>query len=373
MKAKISIILIIGVIHFLSFAQDISFRKLSGSDILTSGTIFTALQDRQGFLWFGTDYGLFRYDGRELVVYRNDPDQPTSISDNTIWSLYEDRQGMIWVGTANGGLNRFDPISEQFTSWTASPNIHPVGPGLSDNSITSILEDHEGIFWIGTYKGGLNRFDPSSQSFYHWFKTPAKPYVQNPLYITCLFEDRFHNFWLGCYDGLYQAVRKGDSLHFRQWTHNPENPHSLSYNHIWSMLESPVDSGRGFWVGTFQGVDFFEISSEKFYRHLPPPVPGDPFSNSISSIEEQRMNGARIFWLASYGGLLRFDPLTGDFRRWRYQENGLTSNRIIHVMRDRSNVLWIATNNGLHFFSPRWTKFTSWTVDPAIKNIQDPI
>lgn len=374
MKVKISIIFILGVLHFLCFAQEITFKKIAVSDILSSGTIYTALQDRQGFLWFGTDYGLFRFDGTDFIVYRNDLDQPTSISDNNIWSLYEDRQGIIWVGTANGGLNRFDPVTEQFTSWTFSGNSDPIGPGLSDNSITSIMEDHDGILWIGTYKGGLNRFDPNSQSFYHWFKTPEKTYIQNPLYITCLFEDRFHNLWLGCYDGLYQAVRQGDSVYFRHWTHIPEDPYSLSGTPIWSLLESPADSGRGFWIGSYQGVDYFDISTEKFYRHTPPPVPGDPFSNSISSMEEQRINGNRIIWLASYGGLLRFDPLTGDFRRWRHQENdptGLTSNQIIHVMLDRSGVLWITTNNGLHYFSPRWAKFKLWTADLTAKNIQD--
>src|SRR5262245_9528684 len=73
------------------------------------------LQDRQGFLWFGTVFGLIRYDGYNYITYRHDPDNPQSLSDDDITALHEDHAGNLWIGTFGGGLNKFDPAQGVFT------------------------------------------------------------------------------------------------------------------------------------------------------------------------------------------------------------------------------------------------------------------
>ena len=177
-------------------SQEIQFQQLNDAGVLNTGAIFCILQDRVGFLWFGTEYGLYRYDGNDYRIYRNNPDDPASLSDNTIWTLFEDREGSIWIGTANGGVNRLDPHTEKFSSWRATESNATTGPGLSDNSINAITQDRDGIIWIGTYKGGLNRFNPQTGEFYHWFRDDSNPGTLSSFYVTSLLIDYQNRLWI---------------------------------------------------------------------------------------------------------------------------------------------------------------------------------
>jgi len=106
----LTIILLSIFIISSSFSQtdEYIFRQLTDADGLSQSTIFSMIQDRDGYLWLGTIDGLNRYDGYEFRVYINDASNASSISDNFISALYEDSDGLIWIGTVNGYLNRFD-------------------------------------------------------------------------------------------------------------------------------------------------------------------------------------------------------------------------------------------------------------------------
>ncbi|WP_431215423.1 ligand-binding sensor domain-containing protein [Puia sp. P3] len=104
---------------------------------LSQSNVITVLQDRRGFMWFGTWDGLNRYDGYKMSVYRNDPNDSSSLSDNHILQLLEDSAGNIWVATADGGLNRFDRERDRFVHYRSNNR----DPGsISDNSITSLCQ-----------------------------------------------------------------------------------------------------------------------------------------------------------------------------------------------------------------------------------------
>src|SRR3972149_895527 len=113
-----SLNIILAVIFFSSvlFSQtdEYIFRQLTDADGLSQSTIFAMIQDKDGYLWFGTIDGLNRYDGYEFRVYVNDPTDSTTISDNFISALFEDSDGLIWVGTVNGYFNCFDRKKEKF-------------------------------------------------------------------------------------------------------------------------------------------------------------------------------------------------------------------------------------------------------------------
>jgi ligand-binding sensor domain-containing protein len=79
--------------------------------------VFSIVQDNYGFVWLGTDDGLYRYDGYTLKAYRQDPNNPQSLSDNTVTTLYKDRAGALWIGTAYGGLNKLDITQNTFTHY----------------------------------------------------------------------------------------------------------------------------------------------------------------------------------------------------------------------------------------------------------------
>ncbi|MEW5941240.1 MAG: two-component regulator propeller domain-containing protein, partial [Chloroflexota bacterium] len=116
--------------------------------------------DRTGALWFGAaENGLFHYDikRRALRQYRADPGQPGALSHDSVFDIYEDALGTIWVATGGGGLNRYDPASDSFQVFSEEQ-------GLSNNVVYGILEDKLGRLWLST-NYGMSRFDPASGTF----------------------------------------------------------------------------------------------------------------------------------------------------------------------------------------------------------------
>src|SRR5690606_13004670 len=116
------------------------------------------IQDRKGDLWVGTEGGgvsVLRETGpRELSLirhFKHDPQAAHTLSDNRVYALYEDRDGMIWVGTGNG-LDRYDPSTQSFTHFSTSPN------GLANGTIAGIVEDNSGVIWV-SHKRGLSQID----------------------------------------------------------------------------------------------------------------------------------------------------------------------------------------------------------------------
>jgi ligand-binding sensor domain-containing protein len=133
----------------------VQFDRIPSELGLSQNLIKCILQDRKGFLWFGTNDGLNRFDGYKFTVYKHEPYDPTSLSDSAINALHEDRDGRIWVGTQNG-LNLFDRTRDIFYRILPDPN-NP--NSLSHPNVLSIAEDREGAIWIGTSGGGLIKLE----------------------------------------------------------------------------------------------------------------------------------------------------------------------------------------------------------------------
>ncbi|NQZ10937.1 MAG: GGDEF domain-containing protein, partial [Algicola sp.] len=114
------------------------FDRLSIKDGLSQSVVNSIIQDSKGFLWFATVDGLNRFDGYSFKIFRNDPNNAASISNNYITTLYEDAQGRLLIGTRGGGLNRLDPDTERFTHFTHNPSDPN---SLSHNSVRSFFAD----------------------------------------------------------------------------------------------------------------------------------------------------------------------------------------------------------------------------------------
>lgn len=137
------------------------FERLGLDDGLSQNAVLAVLQDRQGFLWFGTQDGLNRYDGYDFVVYKNDPDDANSLSLNSILALHEDQDGTLWIGTWGGGLNHFDP---QSNLWLRYRHDDADPASLCGDTVTALLDDGAGTLWVGTNEGGLCAFDRAART-----------------------------------------------------------------------------------------------------------------------------------------------------------------------------------------------------------------
>ncbi|MFZ1692702.1 MAG: two-component regulator propeller domain-containing protein, partial [Flavobacteriales bacterium] len=147
--------------HAVVHAQpsNLIFRHLTIADGLSQNSVNAIAQDRDGFLWFGTQDGLGRYDGRSFTAYRHEA-RNNSIANNYIWSLLEDADGHLWIGTFGGGLDRIDPATGRITHYQhRSENA----TGLSGDRVIGLLEHPAGTIWVRT-TSGLDRIDRATGS-----------------------------------------------------------------------------------------------------------------------------------------------------------------------------------------------------------------
>ena len=129
---------------------------------LSSNTVWSVFFDSHGRLWAGTSNGLSLYipSTGQFRVFRHKPENLASLSNNDVFTVAEDPKGIIWIGTIGGGLNRFDPATETFRIYTEKD-------GLANNVIYNILIDEAGWLWMST-NYGISRFDPYNEAFYNY-------------------------------------------------------------------------------------------------------------------------------------------------------------------------------------------------------------
>ena len=150
----------VGIITVFGQRDAIDFDRISIEEGLSQSTVYSIIQDHKGFLWFGTDDGLNRYDGYSFKVFMHIPGEESTISNNRVIALLEDSQNRLWVGTIGGGLNKYDWRTDQFIAYK---NVPSNPNSLSNDRIMAICEDPSGKIWVGTADGGLNLFDPDTE------------------------------------------------------------------------------------------------------------------------------------------------------------------------------------------------------------------
>ncbi len=177
-------------------AQDRSFKfeHLGTEQGLSQSTVYCMLQDHQGFMWFGTQAGLNKFDGYGFTVYRHEASDSLSLSSNLVCAIYEDHTHTLWFGTVGGGLSRFDRDKEQFMRFVHDANDPH---SRSFNSIGAIYEDRSGTLWIGTADlnseagGGLNKFDREKQQFSRFVHDSSNAHSLSDGRVWAIYED--HN------------------------------------------------------------------------------------------------------------------------------------------------------------------------------------
>jgi signal transduction histidine kinase/ligand-binding sensor domain-containing protein/CheY-like chemotaxis protein len=344
-----------------SFGQDLRFTHLSLEDGLSQTTISSILQDSRGFMWFGTHDGLNRYDGYNFVVYRNDPDDRNSLSGGIVYGLFEDSSGSLWVGTETGGLNKFDPVSETFTRYLHDPG-NP--NSLKNNTVWNIWQDKTGFLWLSTYGGWLSRFDPISESFSHYQTAPDGPSARIGRRVNVSYQDKSDIFWLGNgKNGLARLnLETGQLIYF---LHDPDDDTSIGAGAVKDIYEDEVGN---FWVSTDEaGLNLLDREGGQFTRFQHDP--DDPNSISSNNCLQVYQDSSGTYWVATGKGLNRFDPNTGQFLRYHEDPGNayaLSDDTIISIYEDRSGVLWFGTQAaGINKLDPGTLQFSHY------KNLPD--
>jgi len=335
----------------------VRFKHLTIEDGLPQNSVQATLQDSTGFLWIGTQEGLVRYDGYNLKVFKHEPNNNHSLSGDDIVFLLEDKQDKLWVGTRGGGLNYFNPKTQQFTHYR-----HVAGDdkSLSDDSVWSLIEDNKGNFWVGTLGGGLNHFNPTTQQFTQYRHEAGNANSLSDDDVRSLLEDNQGNLWVGT-DGGGLNHFNPKTQQFTHYRHQTGNANSLSDDDVRSLLE---DNQGNLWVGTRGGgLNYFNPKTQQFthYRHQA----GDVNSLSNDDVRNLLEDNQGNLWVGTRGGgLNHFNPQTQHFTHYRHQAgdaNSLSDDDVRHLSEDNQGNLWVGTQDGgLSHFIPKTQQFTHY-------------
>ncbi|MCD4735204.1 MAG: hypothetical protein K8R53_04115, partial [Bacteroidales bacterium] len=196
LKIILSFAVILGVI---SGNCQYVFNKVTVDQGLSSNRIRCVLKDRDGFIWIGTEYGLNRFDGSDVVTFFNLPGNNNSLSENFVLSLYQDIDGAIWIGTRNGGINILDPRSLTFKSF-----FHDINDttSVSGDGSKLIFADRKDQVWCAIADQGLDLFNKNDSTFSNFKPTDQYPELVSRLAnsLICYALDPINNdqIWLGC-------------------------------------------------------------------------------------------------------------------------------------------------------------------------------
>ncbi len=323
-----------------------SFGKLQG---LKSDLISCGVEDKNGNLWFGTDGGVSKYDGKSFTHIT----EKEGLSRNNVFCIMEDKSGALWFGTELGGVSKYD--GKNFTHYTQKEGLtngwvldmaqdksgnlwfgtgdglykydgknftrYTVKEGLSSNYIRSLLEDQNGDLWFATGETGVTKYD--GKSFTNFTK---KEGLSSNL-VGQILQDKSGNLWLSTGGG----VCKYDGKSFTHFTIKE----GLSSNFIKNVLE---DQNGDLWFATFDaGVTKYDGKS--FTNFTKKEGLSDSSINSV--LEDKNGN----LWLGTVhrGGVNRYGgPMFTHFG----MNEGLSDNLIRSILKDNRGNLWFGTWNG---------------------------
>jgi signal transduction histidine kinase/ligand-binding sensor domain-containing protein len=361
--------------------SDLKFRRLSTADGLSQTRVEEIVQDDRGFIWFGTQYGLNRFDGYEFKVFVHDPRNANSLSGVVVTALFKDRSGALWVGCKQF-LDRFDPRTETFTPigrfggavvhisqdrsgtlWLATEDgLYSLDPttrkitrfgasrddaaGLPTQIVTWTGHDRSGGFWVGT-SAGLERFDEATgQVTYHVPIGQGVPFRQGMA--VSFFEDRQGLFWITYHlaNGLALLDRQSNTL--TQYSFYDREPPASAATGVMGIVE---DSDGDLWLGSF-GIGLLRFDRQRrvfvhYGNH-----PADPQSIAEDKIIALFQDRDGNIWTGLHSkGPNVFARSMNMFETFKHEvgnPNSLSTDFVSAIYEDSGGSLWIGNDEGLN-------------------------
>jgi signal transduction histidine kinase/ligand-binding sensor domain-containing protein/DNA-binding response OmpR family regulator len=347
--------------------KPIKFEHFTTSEGLSQSTVLCMLQDSRGFIWFGTRDGLNKYDGYKFTVYRNTPENKSSISNNYISSIAEDKNGNLWIGTGGGGLNFFDRKRESFTAYKHNPGDLAT---ISNNSISALAIDKDGDLWIGTLNTGLDKLDVKTGVFKHYYNYKNKENSLTDNFVRSILITKKNTIYIGTkHGGLNKFDQKTES--FTSYVHDENNSKSIAYDDIFTIFE---DSRGKLWIGTNgAGLDLFDVEENSFVHYRQQATVQNPLPvNSIHAIGE---GPDKNIWIGTEnGGLFLLNFATGNMATYANDEidkNSLSNNSVYSILKDSKSNMWVGTFAGGVNFVNRDNKFVHFKHTLSPESLSD--
>ncbi len=327
------------------------FDRISIEQGLSQSSARAIFQDQRGFIWFGTQDGLNRYDGYNFKTYKPNPDAPdSSISDRWINAIVEDRQGYLWIATGLGGLNRFDPHTEEFVHYQHN-NDNP--DGIVSNKILALLADDQNKLWVGT-KNGLDVLDLTTYSVTHYVNELGKPNGISSNYITAIFQAHDRQYWIGTGDGGLNSFDPASGK-FTPYRFDADDSSTISSNQVTAITQTEDNT---LWVGTPNGLNRFSSKDKIFARFQV----NSKRANTIASnmIQSLHADLAGNLWVGTVDGLDLLNTKNNFFTHYQHDPSysqSLSHNNIISIYEDRGGVLWFGSTSGINKYDRDRNKF----------------
>jgi serine phosphatase RsbU (regulator of sigma subunit)/ligand-binding sensor domain-containing protein len=337
---------------------------------ISDNRVYSVTGDHLGNIWIGTRQGLDCLEPRSGVFrhFRHDEKDPGSVSDNWIWPILEDQSGTLWVGTFRGGLNRFDRVTGRFTRFMHS-DANP--RSLGGDQLYSMFQDRSGMIWVGTNDHGVDRFHPTLNPFIHLANSPADPGSLIDNSILSLYVDKAGIAWVGTQKGVDRFDRARGT--FEHLKHNPGKPDGIGDNQAQCFTEDR--SGR-LWIGMVSGgLDVYDPATRRFrhYRH----DEGNPRSLSDDRVYALCGSSGGEILVGTYGGGFNIlDPLAGTFTRHMHNDSipqSLGAPGVLSILEDHTGTVWLGTyGGGLDCFEPNSGTFVHYTHrEGELKSLSD--
>jgi signal transduction histidine kinase/ligand-binding sensor domain-containing protein len=325
------ILAIFSLVETFAQIKNQKFYHITRDDGLSQSTVNCIVKGSQGYMWFGTNDGIDRYDGYQFIYYRHDEENLNSIGLGRVNILYTDSGKRLWVGTDQGGLSFYDPQSDQFIPISAIEKLYPE----TNNDIRDITGTGDGRIWIASYGKGLILYDPEKNEI----QSIAFQLIPE---ISSLEYSKSGDLYIGSSHGLYKIDH---ALHIDE-TIVPQYITELKNIPVISLYTSSTGL---IWIGTYgNGAYSYNPVTKELKEYSTNGKTSPRLNHGIvrDIIEDADGN---ILFATGGGGLNFLHSGTNSIEYIQYRlnyQNGLNTNILYSLYRDDIGNLWIGTYNG---------------------------
>ncbi|MCL3781123.1 hybrid sensor histidine kinase/response regulator [Prolixibacteraceae bacterium JC049] len=312
------------------------FKQLTTREGLSHNGVNTIVQDKMGYMWFGSLDGLNRFDGYNFKIYKSLPNDSNSISHNLVKSISLDKKGGMWIGTARG-LNYFNMATNKFTRYYAGNKS-----GLSHDNIEMVYCDSRGRVWVATMGGGLNRFNENTNQFIQYRANENQSGNLSNDNVHWVFEDSKQRIWVGTEGGGVNLLNESNGAAlFDYYQFEPKDGNYQALHCVRAIEED--DNGK-IWVGTWGGgAAWLNEESGKFnyYRKRHSGITDGRVLTILSTSNGNLLLGTEN------GGLNQFIQSKQQFEQLGDADHlpfNLGSKNIKFIYEDQQQRIWIATS-----------------------------